>query len=184
MRVSVQTNRNLIAFYDTYPSSELNNNPLTRWAMYANTPLTEEVQQMLYPALYQQLEGNTYRMAVEKLLNFVQMAFVYEYDDKVWGGDRALFAEETLHYPYADCEDRSIFFSRLVRDLLGLPVILVYYPRHLATAVAFPEQERGDYIMLNGQRFIICDPTYIGAPVGATMPDMNNQTAQVILLQP
>jgi hypothetical protein len=52
----------------------------------------------------------------------------------------------------------------------------------LATAVAFPNQEQGDYIMLNGQRFTICDPTYIGAPVGATMPDMNNQTAQVILL--
>lgn len=183
MRVSVQTNRNLIAFYDTYPSSELNNNPLTRWAMYANTPLTEEVQQMLYPTLYQQLEGNTYRGAVEQLLNFVQTAFVYEYDDKVWGGDRAFFAEETLHYPYADCEDRSIFFSRLVRDLLGLPVILVYYPGHLATAVAFPEQESGDYIVLNGKRFTICDPTYIGAPVGATMPGMNNQTAQAILLQ-
>lgn len=183
MQVSTQTNRNLIEFYNTYPSSELDSNPLTRWAMYANTPLSDEIMRNIYPALAQQLKGKTYRQAVEMLLNFVQTAFVYEYDDKVWGGDRAFFAEETLYYPYADCEDRSIFFSRLVRDLLGLPVILVYYPGHLATAVAFPETEQGDYIMLNGQRFTICDPTYIGAPVGATMPDMNNQTAQVILLQ-
>jgi hypothetical protein len=184
IHITAQTNRSLIDFYDTYPSSELDSNPLTRWAMYANTPLSDEMKQNIYPHLAQQLKGNTYREAVEQLLNFVQTAFVYEYDDKVWGGDRAFFAEETLHYPYADCEDRSIFFSRLVRDLLGLPVILVYYPGHLATAVAFPGQEQGDYIMLNGQRFTICDPTYIGAPVGATMPDMNNQTAQVILLQP
>lgn len=184
IHITAQTNRSLIDFYDTYPSNELDSNPLTRWAMYANTPLSDEMKQNIYPYLAQQLKGNTYRGAVEQLLNFVQTAFVYEYDDKVWGGDRAFFAEETLHYPYADCEDRSIFFSRLVRDLLGLPVILVYYPGHLATAVAFPEQEQGDYILLNGQRFIICDPTYIGAPVGATMPDMNNQTAQVILLQP
>lgn len=184
IHITAQTNRSLIDFYDTYPSSELNSNPLTRWAMYANTPLSDEMKQNIYPHLAQQLKDNTYREAVEQLLNFVQTAFVYEYDDKVWGGDRAFFAEETLHYPYADCEDRSIFFSRLVRDLLGLPVILVYYPGHLATAIAFPGQEQGDYIMLNGQRFIICDPTYIGAPVGATMPDMNNQTAQVILLQP
>ena len=183
IHITAQTNRSLIDFYDTYPSSELESNPLTRWAMYANTPLSDEMKQNIYPYLAQQLKGNTYREAVEQLLNFVQTAFVYEYDDKVWGGDRAFFAEETLHYPYADCEDRSIFFSRLVRDLLGLPVILVYYPGHLATAVAFPGQEQGDYIMLNGQRFIICDPTYIGAPVGVTMPDMNNQTAQVILLQ-
>lgn len=183
MQASVQTNRNLINFYNAYPSSELDSNPLTRWAMYANTPLSDEAKQKLYSALSQQLKGCTHRQAVEKLLNFVQTAFVYEYDDKVWGGDRAFFAEETLYYPYADCEDRSILFSRLVRDLIGLPMILVYYPGHLATAVAFPEQEQGDYILLNGQRYTICDPTYIGAPVGTTMSNMNNQTAQVILLQ-
>ncbi len=183
MRVSVQTNRNLVEFYDTYPSSELNNNPLTRWAMYANTPLSREVQQMIYPALRQQIQGLSAREAVERILNFVQTAFVYEYDDKVWGGDRAFFPEETLFYPYADCEDRSILFSRIVRDLLNLPVVLIYYPGHLATAVAFPGAEQGDYISLNGKRFTICDPTYIGAPVGKTMPNMNNQTAQAILIQ-
>ena len=183
MRVSVQTNRNLVEFYDTYPSSELNNNPLTRWAMYANTPLSREVQQMIYPALRQQIQGLSTREAVERILNFVQTAFVYEYDDKVWGGDRVFFPEETLFYPYADCEDRSILFSRIVRDLLNLPVVLIDYPGHLATAVAFPEIEQGDYISLNGKRFTICDPTYIGAPVGATMPRMDNQTARAILLK-
>ena len=166
-----------------YPSSELNNNPLTRWAMYANTPLTKEVQQMIYPTLVEQLRGLSYRAKVEKILNFVQTAFVYEYDDKVWGGDRAFFPEETLFYPYADCEDRSILFSRLVRDLLDLPVVLIYYPGHLATAVAFPNAEQGDFIVIDGKRFTICDPTYIGAPVGLTMSGMNNQTAKAILLK-
>lgn len=118
----------------------------------------------------------------ERLLNFVQTAFVYEYDDKVWGGDRAFFAEEMLYNPYCDCEDRSVLFSRLVRDLLGLDVILVYYPGHLATAVCFAEDVSGDYIMLSGRRFVVCDPTYIGAGVGRTMPDMNNRSANVILL--
>ena len=182
IQVSVKTNRNLLSFYETYPSNELNNNALTRWAMYANTPLTEEVRNMMYPALYSHLKGCDYRVAVEKVLNFVQTAFVYEYDDKVWGGDRAFFAEETLFYPYADCEDRSILFSRLVRDLLRLPVLLVYYPGHVATAVAFPTEESGDYIMVDGVRYTVCDPTYIGAPVGDTMPGMDNKTAQVMLL--
>jgi hypothetical protein len=114
---------------------------------------------MIYPALRQQIQGLSTRAAVEQILNFVQTAFVYEYDDKVWGGDRAFFPEETLFYPYADCEDRSILFSRIVRDLLNLPVVLIYYPGHLATAVAFPGVEQGDYISLNGKRFTICDPT-------------------------
>lgn len=180
--VKSRVNINLIDFYNTYPTSELDSNPLTRWAMYANTPLTNEVKQDIYPILKEQIKGKSKREATEILLNFVQTAFIYEYDDKVWGGDRALFAEETLYYPYADCEDRSILFSRLVRDLLDLPVVLVYYPGHLATAVAFSNMEKGDCIILNGKRFTICDPTYIGAPVGATMPKMSNESAQVILL--
>lgn len=180
--VKSRVNRNLIDFYNTYPTSEIDSNHMTRWAMYANTPLTDDVKKSIYPVLEQQIKGLSKRDAVEKLLNFVQTAFVYKLDDEVWGGDRALFAEETLYYPYADCEDRSILFSRLVRDLLGLPVVLVYYPGHLATAVAFPTAEKGDCIILKDRRFTICDPTYIGALVGETMPDMDNKSAHVILL--
>ena len=119
---------------------------------------------------------------MERLLNWVQTAFVYEYDDKVWGDDRAFFPEETLYYPYCDCEDRSILLSRLVRDLLGLKAILIYYPGHLAMAVGFTEDVKGDYILLQGKKYVVCDPTYIGAPVGVTMEGMDNETAKVILL--
>ena len=88
-------------------------------------------------------------------MNFVQTAFVYEYDDKVWGTDRSFFADECLYYPYCDCEDRSILFSRLVRDLLGLDVVLIYYPGHLATAVKFSSEVSGDYITYDGARYTI-----------------------------
>ena len=116
------------------------------------------------------------------LLNFVQTAFVYEYDDKVWGTDRSFFADESLYYPYCDCEDRSVLFSRLVRDLLGLDVVLIYYPGHLATAVKFSSEVSGDYITYDGARYTICDPTYINAPVGMTMPDMDNASAFIVVL--
>ena len=119
---------------------------------------------------------------MERLLNLVQTGFVYEYDDKVWGYDRAFFSEESLYYPYCDCEDRAIMLSRWVRDLLGLETLLVYYPGHLAMAVAFDEPVAGDYIVYKNKHFTICDPTYINAPVGATMPSMDNAKATVILL--
>ena len=180
---TIRENRNLIDFYNSYPTSQVGENFMTRWAMYANTPLAQGVKEALYPSLRNAIQGKSPHEAADMLLNFVQTAFVYEYDDKVWGNDRAFFAEETLYYPYADCEDRSILFSRLVRDLLGLKVVLVYYPGHLATAVHFTDQVSGDYILLNGQRFTVCDPTYIDAPVGATMPDMDNSGAKIILLE-
>lgn len=183
MQIQVQVNKNLIGFYNTYPTSDINDNFMTRWAMYANTPMQQEVQATLYPKLKQYLTGDNELVAVNKLLNWVQTAFVYEYDDKVWGHDRAFFAEESLYYPYCDCEDRSILFTRLVRDLLGLDCILIYYPGHLASAVCFNGQVNGDYISLNGRKFVISDATYIGAPVGMTMPDMDNVSTKVILLE-
>ncbi len=183
MSVRVSENKNLMTFFDSYPTSEVGGNFMTRWAMYANTPVCKEVREELYPQLKRALTGISEKVAVEKLLNWVQTAFVYEYDDKVWGGDRALFPDETLYYPYCDCEDRSILFTRLVRDLLGLKCILIYYPGHVATAVSFSEQVQGDYIQTSGRRFTVCDPTYIGAPAGRTMPKMNNASAKVILLE-
>lgn len=182
MNLTVSVNKNLIDFYNTYPTSNVNGDFMTRWAMYANTPMEKEVADKLYPEMRTRISELSQLGAVNKILNWVQTALVYEYDDKVWGGDRAFFAEESLYYPYCDCEDRSILFTRLVRDLLGLKCILIYYPGHLASAVCFTENVNGDYIMLGGQRFVICDPTYIGASVGMTMPNMDNENASVILL--
>lgn len=183
MKVQLVSDKNLISFFDTYPSSMIGENFCTRWAFYANTPLSKRMKEQLYPSLRNTIQGKSQLEAVNKLLNFVQTAFVYEYDDKVWGGDRAFFAEESLYYPYCDCEDRSILFSRLVRDLLGLKVLLVYYPGHLATAVCFTDSVSGDYILYNNRKYVVCDPTYIGAPVGETMPNMDNGSATVILLE-
>lgn len=179
---TLYSDENLVEFFGTYPSSKIGNNVCSRWAIYANTPISESIKKQLYPVLENAIAGKSQKDAANRLLNFVQTAFVYEYDDKVWGSDRAFFAEESLYYPYCDCEDRSILFSRLVRDLMGLKVLLIYYPGHLATAVNFTEPVTGDYISLEGRKFVVCDPTYIGAPVGTTMPNMDNGAAKVIEL--
>ncbi len=181
-KVQSHVPEDLIKFYDKYPTSVLDGNPMTRWAMYANTPLAQKTKDAIYPSLKKSIDGLPPETAANKLLNWVQTGFVYEYDDNVWGHDRAFFAEETLYYPFADCEDRSILFSRLVRDLLGLDVALIYYPGHLATAVKFDTEVSGDAMLIKGERYIVCDPTYIGAPVGAQMPDLEYDKAEVIIL--
>lgn len=171
-----------IEFFNTYPSAQLGEDSMTRWAIYANSPFCETVKAKLYPPLQSMLEGKTDLEATDILLDFVQSAFKYEFDSKIWGTDRIFFAEETLYYPYCDCEDRAILFSRLVRDLLNLKVALVYYPGHLATAVRLPDGAAGDYLSLEDGLYTICDPTFIGAPAGNTMPGMDNTAANIILL--
>ena len=182
-KIAVSVNKNLIDFYNTYPTSMIGDNFMTRWGMYANTPLDKKVKDQIYPTFRTALKGLSQLEAANRLLNLIQTGLEYEYDNKVWGRDRAFFAEESLFYPYCDCEDRAILYTRIVRDIMGLDCILIYYPGHLAAAVAFTEEVRGDYIMLNNRKFVVTDPTYIGAPVGATMPDMDNKTAKVIILK-
>lgn len=179
---SVSVNKNLIDFFNTYPQACISGHQNTRWAAYANTPLEQSVKDMLYPPLKKTISGMNERDAVGILLNWVQTAFEYALDDKIWGHDRAFFAQETLYYPYCDCEDRAILFSRLVRDLVGLDVVLLYYPGHLAAAVAFNNDVNGDYLTYKNRKYVVCDPTYINAGVGRTMPNMNNQEALIIAL--
>lgn len=181
--INVCVNKNLIDFYNTYPSSMRTNDAGSKWQLYAQTPVSSAVQEQLYPQLRRAIKGKTELEAVNMLLNLVQTGFTYGYDMDVWAcGDRPFFAEETLYYPYSDCEDRAILYSHLIRDLLGLDVVLLYYPNHLATAVCFNEYVEGDYLLYDGKRYIVCDPTYIHAPVGLTMKDMDNSVAKIIVL--
>lgn len=186
MKVTVSVNKNLLDFFSSYPTSMIGDNLVSRWAMYADTPISESVKKQIYPQLRAAINNCDQWTAANKILNFVQTAFVYRLDDEVWGGDRAFFAEETLFYPYCDCEDRSILLTRLIRDLLGLRCMLVFYPGHLASAIEFTEgSPTGDCFLYNGHRFFIADGTITGygAPVGMTMPDMDNNTAKVIVLE-
>ncbi|MBR4845543.1 MAG: hypothetical protein IKU98_03890 [Bacteroidaceae bacterium] len=186
MSITMTANKNMLDFYASYPTSKYGENMVSRWAMYANMPIPNNIVEQIYPSLMKTVSLCDQWTAVNRILNFVQTGFVYEYDDKVWGGDRAFFPEESLHYPYCDCEDRSILFTRLVRDLLELECILIYYPGHLAAAVEITEgNPTGDYISYNGHRYFIADPTITGygAPVGTTMKGMDNKAAQVILLE-
>jgi hypothetical protein len=178
----VQTNKELIDFYNTYPQSQKGGDFGTRWQYYANTPLSETAQEGLYPALRLAITGLNQSDEANIILNFVQTSLVSKYDEEVWGYDRPFFPDETLYYPYCDCEDRAILFSRIVRDIMHLDVILIYYPNHLASAVNFTEEVNGDYLLVNGKKYVVCDPTFIGAPVGRTMTGMDNATAKAILL--
>lgn len=183
MQANVFANKNLLTFFDSYPASEIGGDCMTNWAMYAQTPLSKESVECLYPTLRMQLNGLTEEEAANRLLNFVQTAFEYGYDDELWGDERILFAEETMYYPYSDCEDRAILYSHLVRDLLGLDVALVYYPGHLATAVCFNGEVQGDYLTIDNRRFVICDPTYVNASVGESMPTVDGNNIRVTVLK-
>jgi len=182
LHAQVACNKNLLDFMADYPATLEEKYELTDWAKYAYTPLSESARNRLYPALKSQIQDKSEADASNIILNFVQTAFEYKTDPEVWGKERIFFPEETLFYPYCDCEDRAILFCRLVTDIMGLKTALVYYPGHLAAAVQFNTAIPGDYFIIDGKRFLICDPTYINASIGMTMPRQDNSTAKVFPL--
>ena len=67
-----------------------------------------------------------------------------------------------------------------MKDLLGLDAVLLDYPNHIASAVRFNEDISGDYILLDGKKYLICDPTYIGAPIGMCMDRFKSVAPEII----
>lgn len=175
MQASIDVNKSLIDFMNDYPVSDA-------WDCYVRTGLSEQVKSELYPVLKALLNGKSQRKAAMMLLDFVQTAFDYATDQEQFGYERPLFADESFYYPKNDCEDRSIVFSILVRDLLGLDVVLLEWPGHLGTAVNFTEEVEGDYLTVDGKRYTVCDPTYIGAGPGETMPQFKEVSAKIIMI--
>ena len=179
---SLKGNLNRMEFLSECPIFLVPGNENSKWTTYAMTRLSDEYEQQLYPSLRKLLGGMSKLEAANFLMKFVE-TFEYKLDSEMWGvADRAFFPDETLHYPYRDCEDGAILFTRLVRDLLGLPSALVYYPGHLAAAVAFDSPVNGTYINARGRRYTICDPTYFYADVGMQMPPDKVDASQAILI--
>ncbi len=174
-RVKINHNRNMINFLDTYPQCSIDN--------FTHASLDSLSKQVLYPALKDVIKGKTEEESANILIDFVQSAFKYKVDDEQFGQERTLFANETLFYPFSDCEDRSLLFATLIRELLGLKVVLLDYPEHIATAVRFNQDIEGDYMIINGEKYLVCDPTYIGADIGNCMPMFQEVAASVINIE-
>lgn len=173
IKVTVETNQNLIDFYNDYPQCG-------KWDYYSKASMSDVLKASLLPTLSKAIEGKSELEAANMILNFVQTGFEYKTDDDQFGYERPLYPDETFYYPYSDCEDRSILFSCLIRELLGLDVVLLNYPTHLATAVHFNGKVKGDYLVIDDQEYVICDPTCRNAPVGYCHSNYKSQTPKVV----
>jgi len=154
---------NLIPWLASYPQLPLKD--------YFEAGLPEAAAQQWSAELKPRLQGMTDTEAVNYLLRLVQTGFAYQTDEQQFQTENYLYPLETLYYPYSDCEDRAALFSWLVRELLQLPVAMVEFPGHVATAIALDNAEGYGWYW-QGRRYVIADPTYINADLGMIMPNL------------
>jgi hypothetical protein len=170
--LQVQYSLDLVDFYKTFPQSD--------YAIYLNEQNSQEILDTLQAQLAQMLKGKTEAQAVNMLLRFVQTAFEYKTDLEQFSYEKVLFPQETLFYPYSDCEDRTILFSLLVRNLLHLNTVAVKYNDHLIAAVEFSTPIDANGFTHENKHYIFADPTYINANIGMVMPQYQNSKFRVI----
>lgn len=164
--------KDMINYFNTFPQLDLKN--------YFAAGMPKETAYSLLTQLKPIVEGQTEEEAVNRLLRFVQTAFKYKTDDDQFRQENYLFPLETLHYPYSDCEDRAALFAWLTESLLGLDVVILDFPGHIATAVEFHDNVSGDAWKFKGKRYTVADPTYVNADAGMTMPQYQGKTPKLL----
>jgi len=158
--IPITYNKNIIDFMGSYPQAE--------YETFFNAPMEGKTYTDLAMSLKKYIEGKKASEAMNFVLHFVQKSFKYEQDNKQFGKEKVMFAQETLFYDKSDCEDRAILFSYLVKELFDVSVLGVKYKDHMATALYIPLE--GDTVAVGSKKFVIADPTYIDASIGVSMP--------------
>lgn len=170
--VRVDVNQNLIKFLSYYPQTRLNG--------YLDAEVPSAAMDALVEGLRPIVANRSELESINLILRFVQTAFEYKTDGDQFSREKWMFPEETLFYPYSDCEDRAIMFAYLVRKLTPLSVVGLIYADHIATAVKFNSYVAGDSRMFQGERYVVADPTYIGADAGMEMEQYKTASPDVV----
>jgi len=172
--LQIRINLSLINFYSAYPDCNL--------PVYFNTPLSPQAISSLDASLKPMMKDKTEKEKVDILLKFVQDAFPYKLDMEQFGREKYFFPDETLHYPYSDCEDRAVFLVKLIYLYTNLTAIGLEYSDHVSVAVKLNAPMPGSYVVFKNDRYYICDPTYIGAGLGMAMDEMKKQSPDIIVV--
>jgi len=170
----ISYNKGLSNYYDTFAQVD--------YGVYLNTNMYKSTYNDFKAQLEPIIKNKSEIWAVNFLLALVQKGFKYKTDNAQFGREKPLFVAQSLYYPYSDCEDRVILFSRLVNDLLGLKIVAIKYSNHLSSAVLLSGLKaiKSGYVVHKNQKYIIADPTYINASVGMIMPAYKNARYSLI----
>ena len=126
-------------------------------------PLSQFTYSTLIPNLQIFIDQKAFdkKETLQFLLSFTRTGFDYKNDSTYNKCDNITFTpEETLYHRYSDCEDRSVLFAYLVKEILELDVILVDFPEHIAVGVQLGEnQYLGKPIIYKNRYYTFCEPT-------------------------
>lgn len=136
----------------------MNNYPIIEEKEYVERSLSPLIKASLLPQLRVKMKNLNELEKVKFLLGLTRSGFSYKEDNDNFGYNKPMIADEVLYYAFSDCEDRSALFYNLMKELVGLPMIIVTYDDHLTIGVQLTENQ-GKPLYYKNEKYTICDPT-------------------------
>lgn len=172
---SFPTNNHLIDLYRNYPTSDI--------SLYTNTLVSKSLDTYLQENIKPILDSLNYKQKLEFLNLLVQSNTDYSADKVEFQCEKPFFPEESFFYKKSDCEDRTILFSYLLNNLVGIQSIALDYSGHLIVAApSLSANNSYSQIIIKGKNYQLIDPTYNDAPIGIITPTLINQKPLIIEL--
>jgi hypothetical protein len=170
--IPVSYDQSYVDYYASYPMIPVD----YYFALPVSSTFKESVEINISPYL----QNRNRLESLHFLLNLVQYGFNYKTDIEQFKHEKYMVPEEILYYNNSDCDDRTILFSYLVRELLHLDVVALDFDGHICSAVEVSDPSLKGNLTYNGKEYIVCDATYAGAPPGIILPPFQVKNAVIV----
>lgn len=169
--VEIYYDVNVMNLLAEFPSTDLSNHLHSSACLLLKKSLHREFDPLL--------EGMSQVDKVRLLLAFIQ-SMPYKTDQDQFEEERIFYPDEFFAYEYSDCDDRTVFLAYLIKEFVGLDIVSVTFPRHVALAVKLGASGSGENVEFQGAKYTLCDPTYFNAPIGAVIPQAEFSEAMIL----
>lgn len=126
-----------------------------------NTPFSEQARECVISKLKSYLAGADTITMVKVIFMFVRDGFLDldDMNEDSFRRRKRQTPEESLIYSYHDSEDKSILFFSLVKEILNLPLIELYYPKtdHVEVGVSLDRCGLKSDFVYNGRTYVVCN---------------------------
>lgn len=164
--------RHLIDLYGTWPLCDL--------SVYFRSRPSRSFRKKMDDVFGKDLAGKSPLEQVALLLDGVQQTVAHIPDADLHGKEVYYFPEETVFHRQADCEDLSVLLDWLIRTYTSCRTVALLYQDHVAVAIEAPAGYAGQVLTHRDIQYIICDPSYKGAPMGEVVPANNAVRPRVV----
>jgi hypothetical protein len=170
--IPISFNQRYVDYYSTYP--------LLPVEYYFASPVSSIFKESVHISIAPYLQNKTQLESLHYLLSLVQYGFNYKTDIEQFNHEKYMVPEEIVYYNNSDCDDKTILFTYLVRELLHLDVIALSFKGHICSAVEVSDHSIKANLTYNGKQYVACDATYSGAPPGIILPPFMISNAVII----